>query len=153
MPRDPQGGLICIQHGAYQPILPTSTPLSSLLLQSQRPRVLAYIRRASYLQANPRFDICNDLDIQVIDILGVEEPFSIVNLYNEKQLRESSSQGPSQGQRTIERILYTTLEQLDKPAILAGDFNLHHFWWNAAAEEVNARKAESLIAWLQRNKA
>jgi ribonuclease HI/exonuclease III len=138
MPRDPnqEGSFICIQHSSYQAILPTPT-LSSI---GQRPRVLAYIRKNSGLQANPRYDKCNDLDIQVIDILGVEEPFSIVNIYNEKQLKSASTQ------KTVERMLLPM--QLDNPALLAGDFNLHHNWWNAAAESNRTSKAENLVNWL-----
>ena len=128
---------ICIQHGSYFAIPPKPT----LLNIGQRPRVLAYIRRNSGIQANPRYDICNDLDIQVIDILGVEEPFSIINLYNEKQLETAVTT------TTVDRVLLP-MEQREKPVLLAGDFNLHHTWWNAEAEASKAQKADSLVNWL-----
>ena len=43
--------------------------------------------------------------------------------------------------------------QPDKPAIIAGDFNLHHPWWNCTASPAKASKAMKLVKWLEAMKA
>ena len=50
---------------------------------------------------------------------------------------------------TVERLqrLYSTIP-LGFPAILAGDFNLHHFWWNPQAQPSRVTKARELVQWL-----
>ena len=136
---------ICIQHSAYYAVPPTRT-LSGL---SYRPRVLTYIRKNSNLQFNPRYDICNDQDLQVIEVLGVQEPYFIVNLYNEKQLNATSTSTSSI--RTIERLLLQI--PLQKPTLLVGDFNLHHYWWNSAVQDNQAEKATPLVNWLNSKRA
>src|SRR6202008_1004859 len=40
-----------------------------------------------------------------------------------------------------------------KPAIIAGDFNLHHPSWNCTATPQNVSKAARLVRWLESSKA
>ena len=43
--------------------------------------------------------------------------------------------------------------RLKTPAILAGDFNLHHLWWNAAADPTKICQAQPFVHWLDNHKA
>ena len=36
-----------------------------------------------------------------------------------------------------------------KNAIICGDFNSHHLWWNSAVSDSDSRKAASLVKWLK----
>jgi ribonuclease HI len=145
-PRNYQlGGYIGLQHSAYH--LVTPQPTASLSNIREKPRVLTYVRKASKLDFHPRYDLCNDPDLQIIEVIG-PETFYIVNIYNERQRIEGSSQlWPTTITR---RLLRLTLSQ---PALIAGDFNLHHFWWNSAADPTKAAKASRLVDWLTGNNA
>ena len=55
------------------------------------------------------------------------------------------------GRYTVDRLLQHL--QPDKPAIIAGDFNLHHPWWNCTASPAKAFKAMKLVKWLEAMKA
>ena len=59
------GVYVGLQHPAFHLVPPTSdaTPSSFPI----RPRVLAYIRKATNLTHTPRYDLCNDPDIQAIE--------------------------------------------------------------------------------------
>ena len=119
-----------------------------------RPRVLAYIRKATNLTHTPRYDLCNDPDIQAIEIIGLET-FLVYNIYNERE--RDYAPVPTQdtiqnrGDYTIDRVLLNT--RLRDPAILVGDFNLHHPRWNSAAPPEGAAKASSLVNWLDSQRA
>ena len=140
-----------LQHPAYDLIIPLSnTAPSSIPI---RPRVLAYVRKASNLTFTPRYDLFNDPDIQAIEIIGLET-FLIFNIYNERErdYGEDMSQCPSrQGQYTVDRLLLHT--QLQEPTLLTGDFNLHHDRWNSAASAANIEKASNLVSWLDSQQA
>ena len=172
-------GFITISHPSFYTILPY--PASPTIIT--RPRVLAYIRKSCRVEFTPRYDICNDSDMQVIEFLG-EEPFYIINIYNEKERLAppspiSSNSAPLSnavisansiislnsvplsstvtssnartGRYTVDRLLQHL--QPDKPAIIAGDFNLHHPWWNCTASPAKASKAIKLVKWLEAMKA
>jgi ribonuclease HI/exonuclease III len=135
---------IGLQHSAYY--LLTPQPTSSYANIREKPRVLAYIRKAARLEFSPRYDLANDPDLQIIEVIG-EEPFLVVNVYNERQRLQSGGLGLT----TVERLLqHLTLCQ---PAIIAGDFNLHHPWWNSTANPQRTSKAETLVRWLQKYRA
>ena len=94
------GGYIGLQHSAYHLIPPQ--PTTTLSNIKEKPRVLTYVRKASNLDFHPRYDLCSDPDLQVIEVIG-PETFYIVNVYNERQRIEGSSQlGPT----TINRLLF-----------------------------------------------
>ncbi len=137
---NPTKGFHAPGHSAFYTVLPHPT-LQGVTI---RPRVLIYIRKASKLEFSPRYDLFDDPDLQLIEVYG-PEPFHILNLYNEKQ-RLQDSQGP-QGPRTIHRALlhYTP----NKPTVVAGDFNLHHLWWNCIANPAKASAAQPTVNWLK----
>lgn len=136
---------ILLRHPAYNIVPPQ--PQTSFSNIRTRPRVLIYIRKEKNLSILPRYDIINDPDIQVIQIFG-QEPFYIVNIYNEKERLE----GDNLGRYTIERSLFSIT--LDLPFILAGDFNLHHHWWNPLVNNSSKiAKASSLVNWLKSKQA
>src|SRR6516162_6291397 len=60
----PTQGYVCLSHPSYHTIPPLKASLSSNI----RPRVLAYIRKASGLEFSPRYDICQDPDLQIIEV-------------------------------------------------------------------------------------
>jgi endonuclease/exonuclease/phosphatase (EEP) superfamily protein YafD len=139
----PTTPFITLSHPAYDYILPAPTLLVRL-------RVLAYIRKEAGVETNPRPDLYQDPDIQVIEIIAKEETFLVFNLYNEKQQLEHLKLDPSStslGQSTtLQRTLL--LQPAPKgPWVLAGDFNLHHPSWNAIAS--SSPGALELVDWLQ----
>lgn len=152
-PRNYQlGGYIGLQHPAFH--LVTPEPTASLSNIRHKPRVLAYVRKASNLDFSPKYDLCSDPDVQVIEVVG-REAYYIVNVYNERERLEGLGLGLDSSQAlglpTVERRLQHL--QLQKPALIVGDFNLHHPWWNSTANPTRASKAETLVRWLQRNGA
>lgn len=145
------GAWICYQHPSYHPILPE--PGLSLTEIAQRPRVLTYVRRLLGLQVNPRFDLASDPDFQVIEVTATE-PFIAVNIYNEKARPPQVGLEPSPGLYTLDRFFQhqQLLQRLQQqPALLVGDFNLHHTWWNAVAQP--STRADRLVRWLVGAKA
>jgi exonuclease III len=113
------GGFIALQHSAFHTITPQPCNPSSI---SERPRVLAYIRKEAGIEFSTRYDLCSDPDAQVIEVLTSIEPFYIVNVYNERRLVEGSRH------YTVNRLLQHL--HFDLPVIIVGDFNVHHYWWN-----------------------
>ena len=120
-----QGGFIGLTHPSFHLLLPqpTNDPSSIAI----RPRALAYIRK-NRISVTPCYEICSDPDLQIIKIFGIET-FYIINIYNEKARGGGgpATIGATAANYTVERLqhLYSTIP-LDFPAILAGDFNLHH---------------------------
>jgi hypothetical protein len=139
------GGFIGITHPAYYLITlqPTTSPSNITL----KPRVLAYVRKGS-LAFTPRYDLCNDPDLQVIQVFGIE-PFYIFNVYNERERIIGSSEGSKVrlGLYTVERLLQHI--HPDFPSVILGDFNLHHPWWNSAVSSSRANRASCLVGWLE----
>ena len=71
------------------------------------------------MTVTPRPDICQDSDIQVLDISINDLPSLLMfNVYNEKQI------GSEDYEYTVERKLSTV--ELPARAIICGDFNAHH---------------------------
>lgn len=153
-PKSPEGKYICITHPEYHTVPPRSE--SSPSSMAQRPRVLTYIRKKANIQFNPRYDLCEDPDMQIIKIIDPLEPFFIINIYNEHQRlpngASSSTPDPSQPWlRTADRLLFPL--QLTQPTLIAGDFNSHHPLWNADANPGRVSQAEPLVQWAARNRA
>ena len=92
-----------------------------------RPRALTYIRKRPQLQFSPRYDLCKDPDMQIIELIIETEPIFIINIYNEKQRLENgraqSASSPLASYTVNRRLIQL---QVKKPTVLAGDFNLHH---------------------------
>ena len=134
--KGPQGrGLYsCISHPSFRPLVPQeSTDLSSI---QTRPRVMTYIRKSFPFEVNPRFDLVSDPYMQVLEVITPIENFYIVNIYN--QIDEK-------GSFTVQRFL--DLHLPITPALIVGDLNLHHPWWNPLAK--SSPLAERLTCHLQ----
>ena len=122
-----------VSHPSYYCILPEVNGL--------RPRVAIYAGKRSRFQAVARYDIISDNDILIIDIIDSKkklETIQLVNIYNEKSLKENDRSW------TIERCLLKYTPQ--NYSIITGDFNAHHVWWNSA--RTNSIRAERLIEYL-----
>jgi hypothetical protein len=75
-----------------------------------------------HLQVTPRPDICEDPDIQVLEIgTALIPPLYILNMYNEKE--------PPSQLYTIPRSLVQMI--LPQCCIIMGDLNAHHPLWNS----------------------
>lgn len=120
-----------ISHPAYNTILPDRIDL--------RPRVAIFHRKLSRFQFCPRSDLCLDSDMLVIDILGTGIPdLQLINIYNEQSLHEDTSEW------TVDRVLLPFTPS--RHAILGGDMNAHHSWWNSHIS--SPIRADTLVTWL-----
>jgi retrotransposon-encoded endonuclease len=128
-----------VSHPAFQRIEPLQDPSR---YATTRPRTIAYFRRSFPFDFSPRFDLCEDPDLQVFEIY-TPEPFYLAHIYNEKR-------PPNSGYTTKTTEALRAL-RLEKPLIIIGDFNLHHPWWNPVAE--TSTEATALVEWLQHKKA
>jgi hypothetical protein len=83
----------------------------------------AYISpRNPHLQVTPRLDMCEDPDIQVLEIgTALISPLYILNVYNEKE--------PPSQLYTIPRSLVQMI--LPQCCIITGDLNAYHPLWNS----------------------
>ncbi|KAL5599028.1 uncharacterized protein BROUX77_006061 [Berkeleyomyces rouxiae] len=92
-----------------------------------RPRVLTYVRQG--LPFSVLFEFGDaESDIQTLRILA-SEPFSLLNVYNERQLTVQPVPETQPCPYTIERTNLLS-RNFDTSTLLRGDFNLHHHWWN-----------------------
>ena len=102
-----------ISHSSFYCILPEDT--------QYRPRVVIYARKNSRFQVNIRSDLSTDGDFLVIDIRDQQNRLNtvqLVNIYNEKSLREDESRW------TAQRCLLDY--KPTKYTIITGDLNAHH---------------------------
>lgn len=121
-------------HPAYYCMLPSGN--------CTRHRVAVFARKASRFVLTQRTDLAADSDMIIVDVSGPDiETFQIVNIYNEKCLGGSSSS------YTVERSLQHL--SMEKEALVLGDFNSHHSWWNSAIS--NSTRADELVQWLDNN--
>ena len=125
-----------ISHPSFTSILPTSPA-------QLRPRVAAFLSKtASHISLTPRNDITADPDVQCLTLTTPSTPSTLlINIYNEK------SQSPNNDKRTIERCICKI--PLPQHAIIAGDFNAHHQWWNSSVK--TPKRAEAIIHWTDIN--
>ena len=133
------GNFFCISYLSFHLI--TLVPPQTTNTITIRPWTLTYIRKNIDLEFTLCYNLCNDPDMQIIELVDKIQRFFIINIYNEKKrLDTSSNTHPSQttspatqtqGLYTIDWLLL--LLKLKTLTILAGDFNLHHERWNAAA--------------------
>ena len=78
---------------------------------------MTFISKNLNIDCISKYDISNDLGIQMLDILLNVENLMIFNIYNEKNQEENQ-------EYTIERKLI--LLDIFQKAILCEDFNAHH---------------------------
>jgi exonuclease III len=128
-----------IAHSAYWSVLPNCPNPET------RPRVAVYWRKQSAFKYSQITHLVDDPDILVLNISGPGLPeFQMINIYNEKR----SGNDTGIGQYTVER----SLQRVNLPsnkAIICGDFNAHHHWWNSEIE--TPERSENLVTWLTEN--
>lgn len=123
-----------ISHSSFYCILPS--------MQDIRPRVAVFARRQSRFQPILRTDLGEDSDFLIIDVQDTQhqlESIQLVNIYNEKSLRENEETW------TFTRFREKYIPQ--ERTILCGDFNAHHTWWNSDAN--NSPQAMQIVEWLE----
>jgi hypothetical protein len=98
-----------------------------------------YISRHNpHLQVTPRPDVCEDPDIQVLEIgTALIPPLYILNVYNEKE--------PSSQLYTIPRSLAQLI--LPQRCIITGDLNAHHPLWNSRVR--HPTRADELVMLIE----
>ena len=113
-----------------------------LIPYKNNPRVLIYIKKNIPIRSFIRLDLVDDPDLLLIEvnIKGIQ-PFYIINIYNE--LNNSINNNK---ERTIERALIPL--KLDKPALIGGDFNAHHYLWNSSI--IHPIRASNLVKWIKK---
>jgi hypothetical protein len=120
-----------ISHSAYYCIMPT--------IQDLRARVMIFARKQSRYDFCMRTDIYIDNNILIIDIIDKTKAYSetiqIINIYNEKSLKEDCN----------EYIVQRKLNQIIsyKNTILCEDLNVYYLWWNSSI--TNSKNADHLI--------
>jgi exonuclease III len=82
------GSFIALNYSAFYTIALQPGNLTSI---KERLRVLTYIRKAARIEFSTRYNLCNNPDTQVIEVLNNIEPFYIVNVYNKRRLVEGST--------------------------------------------------------------
>ena len=100
---------------------------------------MTFVSKNTNLNCTSRYNISNNSDIQVLDISSNTKDFLILNIYNEKSQEKNQKY-------TIERKL-TSIDILEK-AIICGDFNAHHSWWNSNIQ--NSIRSDALISWINK---
>jgi hypothetical protein len=120
-----------ISNSAYYTILPDTL---------EKPRVVIYARKESIFEFC-QLDDCKDPDIIMLEISGPGiEKFRIFNVYNERRETENSNNW------TVERSLQSA--DITNSAIICGDFNAHHRWWNSRIR--NPVRSQNLVDWLHK---
>ena len=107
--------------------------------QNVKARTITFVSKNAKLNCTSRYDISNDSNIQMLNILSNVENFIIFNVYKEKSQNENSNY-------TVERKL--TSIDISKKAIICEDSNVHHSWWNSKIQ--NSIRANELISWINR---
>ena len=102
---------------------------------------MAYAREQNDVIVVPRYDICLDHDMMVIEIQQrPHKPILVVNLYNPPP-------GSSGAHSTRQRLKLLDLPD-SSPTIIAGDFNLHHPDWEEMTTEPPAT-TRAMAEWIQ----
>jgi len=123
-----------VSHPSFTLYTPPSLPNHPI-------RTVAYVRKNHpSLVITPRPDICNDPDVQVLQIQTAAIPTTtLFNIYNQRLPRSFHPRLRTDA-HTLSNI------QFPPRSILAGDFNAHHPWWNSTAPP---KDAEILVSVLQ----
>src|SRR6266498_3877260 len=129
-----QDNIYIISHTTYHTILPEFCDVKS--------RVAIFAKKDSIHQFCYRSNLCKDSNIIILDILNsVISDFQIINIYNEKSLKENCNDW------ILNKILPHIKPQ--KYSIICGDFNAHHSWWNLDVS--NSIRANELVQWLNQH--
>ena len=130
----------------WTPFLP-----KSVIGQNERPRVHAYARNNSPFHIQQRFDIIEDLDVQILDLIYFSPHRTItrlINVYNQKPPRDD---GP-EGTYAIEKIKDIQFPP-DIPTIFVGDWNTKHprICVMPEYQPGPSARARLLVEWMDEN--
>jgi hypothetical protein len=124
-----------VSYPAYITILPAIKENENI-----RPRVAIFARKDTRYSYTARPDIIHDPDILMLHISGHGlKPIQLINLYNEEGLGNNKDY-------TVKRSLQYLAP--GKRAMISGDFNAHHSWWNSTVS--NPTRCEELVPWLEK---
>src|SRR5690606_35128006 len=120
---DERGGFMIVSHPSFTCLLSPGHNNNTI-----KPQVATFVSKTfPHLQVNIRPDIFNAPYLQVLEVSAPRvAPFLLYNIYNERY-------GDSQ-QYTSERLLHS-YTFLTSRALIAGNMNAHHSWWNSKVEE------------------
>ena len=122
-------GIPLPSHSSYYCILPADKSICS--------KVAIYTRKLFRFQAQLRSDVCSDCDLLVVDVIDIKyqfETFQLINIYNEKSLKDDCNTW------TVKRSLKHIIPS--SHTVICGDFNAHHSRWNSTHK---SERAEALI--------
>ena len=137
----PQHLFLTLKIPGFKTILPILINQLRVPPASRFPRVMAYAREREDMIVVPRYDLCLDHDMMVIEVRQCpHQPILIVNLYNPPT-------GSTRAHLTGQRLILMNLPDM-YPTIIAGDFNLHHPDWEEMTTELIAA-ARTMAEWIQ----
>ena len=133
-PRTEWGNFVSTTHSSFMQIPPNHS-------SNYRPRTLAYVSKTCKLNINLATESPIDTDIQILDVTDGNNTLQIINLYNQRDQAGSSK-----------NTFHRHLQEYRTPpnAIIIGDFNAHHPWWEPHVESVTTAD-ELLVEWLEDN--
>jgi hypothetical protein len=104
-----------------------------------RPRTLTYFKRRQDFTVTLRPDLCEDRDIQILDIRQSNHPpVFLINIYNDTAgLRNDC---------ILKRLANVPLPP-NTPSIITGDFNLHHTLWSKGTP-LETTLTDGIVDWL-----
>jgi hypothetical protein len=102
-------------------------------------RIAVYITRSNpYLHVTQRTDICDDPDLQVLEVgTDLIPSFFLLNIYNQHN--------PQRKFYTIPRSLVP--RPLPRRCVITGDLNAHHGLWNSLVQE--PKRANELVTLIE----
>ncbi|KZV78592.1 hypothetical protein EXIGLDRAFT_783579 [Exidia glandulosa HHB12029] len=114
-----------------------------------RPRVLTYYRRRRNYTIVPRYDLVDDADAMAVEVRqSGRRPIIYYNVYNQG---EADADGRPRGRTTFQRVFIDAASPpvpADAAAVLVGDFNEHHPWWELMQDQPR-RQAREMAEWLR----
>ena len=119
----------------------TILPVTSLNVDSPRPRTLTYYRPRPDYSITLRSDILEDRDIQILEIAQTDQPkTTIINVYND---------APRGEQCILFKLRDISNSLPTHPTLITGDFNLHHPSWAREDRALDQDQlATSIADWL-----
>lgn len=128
------------RHPQYDAFTPTDD------WSAAKPRVVSYVRKDAGLRCQQRF-LPGSLELAARDILALEisspsgRSVTVINVYN----APPGSDGAGEAARLLGGL---SPGALPRRTLLAGDFNLHHEWWQPSFSGRPSPGAEPFVDWL-----
>ena len=110
---------------------------SPLTTWNSRPRVMTYVRKGRQLRAGqPLADVSRDT--LLVNLLNCERPMLIWNVYN----------APNGSENFVEGLQALFRYSRQRPALVAGDFNIRHAMWDLTTM-ATPQEGEDLLSWAE----